>query len=276
MKIIPGLPAKQTLKSALTRKILGPHACAVIIKSGGDLFAVDPEDMGVGGALRRDGKYCSDEVERFRPHLKPEGRVLIVGAHVGILAIPISKLCGEVVAIEANPSTCELLKINIMLNSAGNCRAVNIAANDQDENIDFLLSKVNSGGSKRVPKIKENMYYYDDPQTISVKACRLDKFLEEKNFDVVVMDIEGSEYFALLGMQDIISRCKMLSVEFLPHHLKNVGGVTVEQFLSVIAPHFSRLTIPSKGIVTDASGFIEHLTRMYDLDQRDEIMFEKI
>ncbi|MGH7427267.1 MAG: hypothetical protein ACREJ4_02740, partial [Candidatus Methylomirabilaceae bacterium] len=62
------------------------------------------------------------------------------------------------------------------------------------------------------------------------------------------MDIEGSEYFALQGMQKILAHARVLVVEFLPHHLKNVSGVTVEQFLSVIPPHFRTLTIPSKGL----------------------------
>ena len=116
----------------------------------------------------------------------------------------------------------------------------------------------------------------DNPETISVKAVSLDRYLEKKDFNIVVMDIEGSEYFALQGMQKILSKCKLLVVEFLPHHLKNVSGVTVEQFLSVIAPHFTKLTIPSKQISCGFSDFVNHLTKMYSLDQEDEsIIFEK-
>lgn len=143
--------------------------------------------------------------------------------------------------------------------------------------LNFLLNRANSGGSKRVPKIKEFMNYYDNPEKISVKSVSLDKFLEEKDFDIVVMDIERSKYFALQGMQEILSKCKLLIVEFLLHHLKNVSGVTVEQFLSVIEPHFFRLTIPSKRLVLDTSEFVNHLNKMYNLEQGDEgIIFEKV
>lgn len=258
--------------------MLGPHVWALIIKSENGLFAVDPEDHGVGRKLRIYGRYGCDELKRLKSYITLDSRVLIVGAHIGTLAIPISKLCKEVFAIEANPITYNLLTLNITLNSAFNCRAINVAASDKSENINFLLSRVNSGGSKRVPKIHNLIYYYDNPEKISIKAVSLDQYLKDQNiFDIIVMDIEGSEWYALRGMQNILSKCKLLVIEFLPHHLKNVSGVTVEQFLSLIAPHFSKLTIPSKQIILDSSDFVRFLNEMYDLDQGDDgIIFEKI
>lgn len=267
----------QTIIGYYTKKIISPNVLAFITKSENGLFAVDPEDCGVGKTLRVTGKYGSEEIERLKPHIRSDSNVLIVGAHIGTLAIPISKLVNKVVAIEANPATYALLKANIALNEILNCDAINIAASDKEENIEFLLSRVNSGGSKRVPKNKDFIYYYDNPKKITVKAVSLDVFLESIKFDVVVMDIEGSEYFALKGMQKIISNCKLLVVEFLPHHLKNVSGVNVEQFLSVITPHFSKLTIPSKGLELDSSMFLSQLTEMFNLGQEDDgIIFEKV
>ena len=269
--------AIQALVAAITKKILGSHVYALIVKSENGLFAVDPEDYGVGISLRVKGQYGLNEIERLKCRITLDSRVLIVGAHIGTLAIPISKLCKEVVAIEANPITYDLLITNIALNSVSNCRAINIAASDKDENIEFLLSRANSGGSKRVPKIKQFMYYYDKPEKISVKAVSLDQYLEEKEFDLVVMDIEGSEYFALKGMHEILSNSNLLAIEFLPHHLRNVSGVTVAQFLSVIEPHFTRLTVPSKQHVLGRSEFVGYLSEMYDKGQGDEaIIFEKV
>lgn len=50
---------KQRLKFAVQRwgafflkKCLGPHIHALIVKSENGLFAVDTEDLGVGGSLR--------------------------------------------------------------------------------------------------------------------------------------------------------------------------------------------------------------------------------
>jgi FkbM family methyltransferase len=265
------------LIGSFTKKILGPYVHALVVKTESGLFAIDPEDRRVGKELRMNGKYGLDEVARLQPYLNLDSRVLVVGAHIGTLAIPIAKLCKEVIAIEANPRTFEFLEMNIAMNKADNCRAVNIAVSDRDETIDFLLSRANSGGSKRVPKIKRFMYYYDHPEKISIRAVSLDRYLERKGFDLIVMDIEGSEYFALKGMQDILSKSKVLAVEFLPHHLKNVSGVSVEEFLSVITPHFSRVIIPSKKLtLNNVSEFAGTLSEMYALEQGEEgLVFTK-
>lgn len=275
MFLLPRLLVKK-LMGALTRATLGPHVRAILVTTDNGMFAVDPEDYGVGRQLRMFGKYGTDELERLKSRLGTDCRVLVVGAHVGTLAIPLARLSREVVAIEANPVSFELLVTNIALNAAVNCRAINVAASDKDETMEFLLSRSNSGGSKRVPMIRKYMYYYDYPETITVRAVSLDTFLQDEIFDVIVMDIEGSEYFALRGMQRLLANCRLLVVEFVPHHLKNVSSISVEQFLSVITPHFSRVTIPSRNAVLESSQALRHLQDMYDRGQGDDgVIFEQ-
>jgi len=268
----------QAIIGALVKRHLGPRVSALIVESHGNSFAVDPEDyaVGVGRELRKAGTHGAGEIERLKPHLTSHSRALIVGAHVGTLAAPLSRLCKEVVAIEANPATYKLLTATLALNSITNVLPINVAASDKDEDIEFLLSRANSGASKRVPRIRKYMYYYDNPQKISVAAVCLDRYLEKRDFDVVVMDIEGSEYFALKGMPEILSRCKALEVEFRPHHLRYVSAVTVEQFLSVITPYFTKVTIPSRQISVSSGVALSHLTDMFNRDQMDEnLIFEK-
>ena len=266
----------QSLISHFRKWVNGPFVKAVIIESNTGLFAVDPEDCGVGWNLSRNGSYGVDEIERIKPYITAKSRVLIVGAHVGTLAIPISKSCKEVIAIEANIRTYYLLKINLLLNDIHNCQAINIASSDKEETIDFLMSKANSGGSKRVPKIQKYMYYYDKPEIVSVKGYPLDSYLENKEFDLIIMDIEGSEYFALKGMQVLLSKVKALVVEFRPHHLQYVSDITVKQFLDVISPHFSKIIIPSKNITGTNDDFFPLLLEMYNNNEEDDgIIFEK-
>ncbi len=267
---------KKSFIGQFTKKLNGRNVHAFIAKTDNGMYAVDPEDLGVGKQLRTEGSYGGDEIDRLRAHINPKSRVLFVGAHIGTLAIPVAALCKEVVAIEANPDTFKLLSTNIALNSVSNCRAINIAANNKEESIKFLLSRDNSGGSKRVPHNKEFMYYYDNPKEISVKGFSLDEYLDDNAFDVVVMDIEGSEYFALQGMQKMLKKTKLLVIEFLPHHLRNVSGVSIEEFLSVIPSHFSKLTIPVKGKTVEVSEFYDNLSEMYEKDEEEPgLMFMK-
>jgi hypothetical protein len=90
------------------------------------------------------------------------------------------------------------------------------------------------------------------------------------------MDIEGSEYFALRGMQKILAKARALIVEFIPHHLTNVAGVTPDQFAATVTPHFGRLFIPSLQQTVDRNDIAAALRTMYDAGRADAgIIFTK-
>lgn len=258
-----------------TKRMLGPHVSALVVDTLNGRFAIDPEDYELGKILRETGVYGQAELQAIESYLTAESRVLIVGAHIGTLVIPIARRVSQVTAIEANPATYDLLQMNLVLNAVDNCQAINIAASNKTEKLDFLINRTNSGGTKRVPKSKEFIYYYDQPEVRQIQAVSLDDYLTDQNFDLILMDIEGSEYFALLGMQRLLSHAKALMIEFLPHHLKNISGVTVPEFVEAISPHFSRLTIPSQGLVLPHSEFIPRLTAMVASQQGDDgIIFD--
>jgi FkbM family methyltransferase len=266
-------------KASLSRKILsvfGNNIEGIITRSNQGLFAVNVEDMVVGRELLRTGCYGEEEIERALKFVQKDSSVLIIGAHIGALAIPLSRHCKRVTAIEANPDTFKLLESNILLNKASNIEALNIAASDKTETLQFVMNRANSGGSKRMPKIKHNFYFSDSPQVVDVQAVSLDELLGPRHFDLVIMDIEGSEYFALKGMQKILQSANSLFIEFLPHHLKNVAGVTVTELLNYINPNFEYLFVPSKSRRTNRQEFIATLQCMYDAGDGDEgLVFSK-
>jgi FkbM family methyltransferase len=213
-------------------------------------------------------------VERLKSFINKDSKVLIVGTHIGALAIPLSKHCKEITAIEANPNTFELLEINLHLNQAENITPHNIFANDSHEKVEFLLNTVNSGGSKRKPKKSSFLYDFDNPEIIELESHKLDDYLPEHDYDLVLLDIEGSEYFAMKGMEDILANCKTLVVEFLPHHLKNVADIDVETFLSVLPGHFTKFNLPDNQQEHNISEVKTVLQNMYDANiGEDGIIF---
>jgi FkbM family methyltransferase len=251
------------IKSKRIRKKLGNNIKAIITNSENGLFAVDPEDLEVGQKLLSGG-FGIEEVQRLKKFIDNKSKVLIVGTHIGSLAIPLSKHCKEVTAIEANPNTYELLEINLQLNNAENITPHNIFASDSQEKVEFLLNTVNSGGSKRKPKKSSFLYDFDNPEIIELESHRLDDYLPEHDYDLILLDIEGSEYFAMKGMKDILSNCKTLVVEFLPHHLKNVADIDVETFLSVLPGHFTKFNLPDNKQEHNISEVKTVLQKMYD------------
>lgn len=260
----------QVMQSRLISRILGRHSVAIIADTAQGLFAIDPRDRGVGRQLLLKGTYGAQELERLRAHVPNGGRVLVVGCHIGTLAIPLARQCSELIAVEPNPASNRLLRVNLRLNEITNCTVLDVAASDYRGHIEMLLSTANSGGAKRVPVHADAAYLYDRPEVARIACAPLDELLPEARFDLIVMDIEGSEYFALKGMPKILAASSALAIEFLPHHLRNVSAASVGQFLEPISTHFSRLVVPSKSLTVERSQFLPTLQHMFDRDEGDD------
>ena len=261
------------LKNRKSKRLKKQHKennSLLTINTKNGTFVVDATDLEVSAKLRNKGEYGIDEINRISKFIDNQSSILIVGAHIGSLAIPIAKMCSEVVAIEANPNNFKLLQTNIEMNNMSNITTHNIAASEREETIQFQLNTVNSGGSKRVPINNHYMYTYDNPKIIDVSAYSLDTYLTNNYFDLVLIDIEGSEYFAMQGMTNILSKTKTLIVEFLPHHIINVAGVKLTNFLENIPKHLTKLTIPSKNCTYSINEGFVVLQQMFDSGQGDD------
>lgn len=257
------VPASSFLSAIIT---LSPHG----------VFAVGVEDEFVGRSLRQAGAYGLAEVEGAARHFGKADDVLAVGTHVGTIAIALAARCRHVTMVEANPRTFKLLQCNLILNDVRNATALHFAASDQDGTLQFVMNRINSGGSKRLPLVRDPMYFYDNPEVVEVPARNLDGQLPGREFALVFMDIEGSEYFALKGMQNILAKAGALIVEFTPHHLANVAGVTPEEFVATVERHFNTLTIPGIQKTVGRAEFASVLRSMFDRGQADAgIVFAK-
>jgi FkbM family methyltransferase len=255
---------------------LSPYVKGVLTESGQGRFLSDIEDQFIGRSLRETGEYGGQEIVLVEKYLKRSDHTLVVGSHIGTIVVALARRCERVTAIEANPQTYKLLQCNLLINECSNVDAYNFAASDKDQRIRFVLSRHNSGGSKRYPVIEHPNYFYDNPQVIEVDGFNLDRKFAEREFDFVFMDIEGSEYFALQGMQRILRKVRVLFVEFLPHHLRNVAAVEPEEFARPLAEHFDFLYIPGMNAHVSKENFGLMLRRMYDMNYaQEQIVFFK-
>ena len=208
------------------------------------IFCVDPVDKFVAKTLIEEGRYGTLQLEQIKMFCSPSSSVLLLGAHIGAIAVPLSKMVGEMTVFEANPRTFELLRANLKLNDCLNVEAYNLAANDSNEALKFVLNTVNSGGSKRFPVHQDATYFFDAPQIAEVPGVRLDDHLAGRKYDLIFMDIEGSEVFAMRGMPGLMAQAQVVFSEFIPHHLSRVGGVGVEQFIACFEG-YQTMIVPS-------------------------------
>jgi len=207
-------------------------------------FWIDTRDQFVAKSLTSTGEYSPGERALYSKFVTQNSNVLWLGAHIGALVIPFSKYVQRVDTFEANPETFKLLKKNLKSNDCRNVTAFNIAANNVNGELNFICNTVNSGGSKRAPHTMNKAYI--DAETIftTVRCADLDSFLSNHDYDLVFMDIEGSETQAMQGMTSILKNAKTVVAEFIPHHLTNVANVTVGQFLRPIKD-FRTMVVPS-------------------------------
>lgn len=245
-----------------------PRMLGTVVETPQGIFCVDPEDQFVSKALIEHGAYGHGEIERISNFLRPSSKMLLVGAHIGSLLVPLSAKADSIVGIEANPNTYKRLQLNILMNQCANVRLFNIAASDSADPIEFVMNRTNSGASKRMPIVKNEIYFSDDPEVAVVPSVRLDDLLPDERFDLVFMDIEGSELFAMRGMPRILGEAKVVVSEFYPFMIREVAGGGVVAFLEPLEA-FNTLAIPSLRKVVYREDFHATLQAMFDANKCD-------
>lgn len=226
--------------AAVRKLAVGPFAVAILTRTENGLLLVPRGDVMVGRRLSYNGRYDPELLDFLLRKCEAESEVLFVGAHVGALAIPVAMKVKRVVAVEANPAAFDLLRMNTVLNGLSNMEIHNFAAGDRSGEARLLTSELNSGGSSIAadrPDHRES-YLYCNPRGTKVVMRRMDEVFPDAQFDLIVMDIEGSEASALRGMSALVCRSRGLLVEVAEDHLRYIGGVSNEEFLSLVGPHF--------------------------------------
>lgn len=274
----------QQVSFAKKRKaMLGPFARAILFTTKNGSFLAPVEDIEIGKRIGTEGEYDLNELRQIEPLIDSCSVVYVIGTHIGLLLVPIARKVKTVIGYEANPQTFELVQINVELNKLKNVKLYNYAVGDRDDEIEFYVNVANSGGSKIKPKKDQFIYTFDNPSTVSVKMKAVDEHAIIENLpaaDMIIMDIEGAEYFALKGMRQTLSGSKSLYIEFIPHHLQNVAGVTAIQFFELIIPHYTRAKFmkdPERifDLVNDLASFTKTVDQMMGLQKDDNILFYK-
>lgn len=137
-------------------------------------------------------------------HVEERGIFLDVGAHFGKYTIPVAKKAEKVISVEAAPKTFRVLKGNIKLNHLKNVDAVNLAAWNKSDHLQFFV-KTYAGTNS----LKHSGSHVE--RTIMVRAEKLDKILDALKIDWVdwvKVDVEGAELEALEGLSEHLAKCR--------------------------------------------------------------------
>lgn len=153
----------------------------------------------------------------LKGELRPDDVFLDIGANVGFFTMTawsIVKGRGKVISIEPNPGNVQLIYASIVENKAENVHVYPYAASNAAGILRF--ANIGSNGlvvTDQSPEQRHSLY---------VQSVVLDDLLkDEPKIDVVKIDIEAYEPFALMGMTKLIERHRpRILTEFHPWALQ--------------------------------------------------------
>ena len=215
--------------------LVAPGIDSIIVETEFGPMACDPLDSHVSRQLIKWGHYNPDEVAKYREASDGLDSALIIGSHIGSLAIQLADSFQSMLCFEANPDTHRRLEYNIRLNRLGNVVSTRcLAVCERNQSVSFLCGVDNSGGSKVKPAFQDTNFVYDNPKLISVPGIALDAEYPSQIFDFILMDIEGSEFNAILGGKEILKRCSVFVMEFVPNHLERVSNRSINELCHLL------------------------------------------
>ena len=167
--------------------------------------------------LKDGGIYEPVETILINNLLKPDDVALDIGAHIGYFTIMMAKLCKKVIAFEPDKVNFSILKENIKANNLENVLAQNVVVGHRYGWAYLYFCNHNSG----MHRIYHSILCTDN--WVTVPMVPLDSI--HHKIDFIKMDIEGSEFGALRGMQSLLKTYhpKMI-IEFYPLAIEEYGA----------------------------------------------------
>jgi FkbM family methyltransferase len=215
----------QTTVPYLMRKLSIQRQVDLKTAWGGTFSGVLPE--AVTSEIWRSGTFERPVGLSLIEFLKPGGCFVDIGAHFGFFSLLASKLVGangQVLAIEAMPSTYVHLAENIRKNAAfDNVSTFQGAAYSEETKLQFkdfgvVASSLNSAFAAR----DSTGIIRDEGKAVTIQAQTVD-FLAAQfqlvRIDLMKIDAESSEKFVIMGIKNILDKMR-------PTIVMEVGDLT--------------------------------------------------
>lgn len=169
------------------------------------------------------GVFDEAGINFIKNNLKKDDVFMDIGANIGCYTLIAAKLVGsggKVYSFEPVSDVYERLRLNISLNRFKNVTAEKKAVSETKGQLKLYVSSAGNTGMSGI-------FHHDSEsgKTENVEAVTLDEYITAhgiKRLDVVKIDIEGSELYALKGMEKTLAELKpILIVEISNGVLEN-------------------------------------------------------
>ena len=198
------------------------------------------------------GFWEPDISKLIRENLKKWDTFVDIGANIGYFSLLGSEIVGEngkILAFEPSSKNFAELTKNIALNNFSNISAIQYAASNVATTKNLFYNPTNPGGSSLV----ENLHSGNESE--SIETIVLDDFLRDEKIDLIKMDIEWYEYFAILGMKNLLAK----------NHLKMIFEYSPTFYEKLYPADFAQKSVEILDILTEI-GFL-----LYFIDYRGKL-----
>lgn len=186
----------------------------------------------------------------FRSVVKKGDTVVDLGANIGyfsLLAASIVGKNGKVYSFEPEPKNFSYLKKNIEINGYTQIQANQKAVSDKKGKVKLYICEYETGHhtinqSEGIKAYRRDVSVNEE-NFVEVETIPLDDFFKgkEDSIGVIKMDVEGAEFLALLGMDNILRKNQKVKMflEFFPLLISNMGNSPKEFIDKILGYGFS-------------------------------------
>lgn len=215
--------------AADVRAALAGH---VQVQSHGCTFLI-PEDPILLAELQAPEGYEPWVLPYFLEQCRPGATVLDIGASIGAFSLPAALRVGEsgcIYAVEASPFNCRMLAQSIALNHFGNVELLPFGVSDSLGHATMArqLHTNNNALDAERPATPSDLVSHDIIPVIPLDLLRP----KLRKIDILKLDIEGMEYRACRGAEELIKGDRpLVFLEYSPRLQKMLSGVSGRDLL---------------------------------------------
>jgi FkbM family methyltransferase len=190
------------------------------------------------------GGFESEETAFFTHYIREGMTFVDVGANIGVYTLLGAKrvgAAGKVIAFEPVPATFRLLKRNVELNGWANVVLEQLGISQAEGVTEIYIPAYNNMGVPSIGKFQNRSPW---KETIPIRTVTLDRYASEHQIarvNLVKMDIQGAEIFALRGMRRLLSEppgvAPDLMCELHPGWLEDGFGSSPEEVRALLREH---------------------------------------
>lgn len=181
---------------------------------------LDPNNGLVDKEIYAKGSWEPEMLREIGHHINEESVCLDIGANIGQHSLFMAKIAqkGRVYAFDPITKLTTQIKESVEKNSLSNIEVLNFGLSNENKIIDIYLNNLNMGnttfkkrlGASSVEKAETKIF---------------DSFWESRGkIDFVKIDVEGYEYYCLLGMKESLRKYHpKIILEFTPLFYNKMG-----------------------------------------------------